>query len=64
MSKNLTFKDVGPNVKNNLLLVHVASTVNVVEEVFDGSVIKNVNNAKTLLLAFHTRLVEAGMINV
>lgn len=40
-----------------------AFTLNVIEEVSNGSVIKNVNNVKTLLLAFHTRLVEASLIN-
>lgn len=57
----LSFRDLGPNVKSNPLPAH--GTVNAVEEVFDGDVIKDVANIKTSLLAFHAILVEVGLVS-
>lgn len=37
--------------------------VNVIEEVYDGCVIEDVQDTKIMLLVFHERLVEAFLIN-
>jgi hypothetical protein len=59
--KILSFRYVGPNVKNNPLLAH--GVVNVIEYVSDVCIIKNVEDVKTLLLGLHARLVGASMID-
>ncbi|XP_050877822.1 uncharacterized protein LOC127081624 [Lathyrus oleraceus] len=59
--KILSFRDLGPNVKSNPLPAH--ETVNAIEEASNGDVIKDVANIKTPLLAFHARLVEAGLVS-
>ncbi|XP_050909473.1 protein NSP-INTERACTING KINASE 3 [Lathyrus oleraceus] len=63
-SKILSFKDVGPNVKNNPLPPHGDPAVNAIEDAFVGITVDKVDDVKTLLVAFHARLVEAGLINV
>lgn len=60
-NKILKFRDVGSNVKNNLLPVHGA--VNSIEDVSYVCVIQNVEDIKTPLLSFHARLVVNGLIN-
>lgn len=63
-SKILSFKDMGPNMKSNALPMHGNSIVNAIEEDSDGYVIERVDDVKTPLATFHTRLVEAGLIGV
>lgn len=50
-------------MKNNPLHPHGAHVVNVVEEVSKDHLIRDVKDIKTLLLAFHARLMEVGLIN-
>ncbi|XP_050916132.1 uncharacterized protein LOC127131245, partial [Lathyrus oleraceus] len=59
--KILSFRDVGPNVKNNPLPAH--GDVNAVEDASDVCVIKNVEDVKTPLLALHAGLVKARLID-
>ncbi|XP_050916156.1 uncharacterized protein LOC127131270, partial [Lathyrus oleraceus] len=59
--KILSFRDVGPNVKNNPLPAH--GDVNAVEDASDVCVIKNVEDVKTPLLALHAGLVRARLID-
>ncbi|XP_050875374.1 uncharacterized protein LOC127079000 [Lathyrus oleraceus] len=59
--KILSFRDVGPNVKNNPLPAH--GDVNAIEDASDVCIIKNVENVKTPLLALHARLVGARLID-
>ncbi|XP_050914977.1 uncharacterized protein LOC127129916 [Lathyrus oleraceus] len=63
-SKILSFKDMGPNVKNNPLPPHGNPAVNAIEDAFVGVTVDKVDDVKTPLAAFHARLVEAGMINI
>ncbi|XP_050914807.1 uncharacterized protein LOC127129715 [Lathyrus oleraceus] len=63
-SKILSFKDMGPNVKNNPLPPHGDPTVNAIEDAFVGVMVEKVDDVKTPLAAFHARLVEAGLINI
>ncbi|XP_050896739.1 uncharacterized protein LOC127103531 [Lathyrus oleraceus] len=63
-SKILSFKDMGPNVKNNPLPPHGNPAVNAIEDASVGVTVDKVDDVKTPLAAFHARLVEAGMINV
>ncbi|XP_050895830.1 uncharacterized protein LOC127102504 [Lathyrus oleraceus] len=63
-SKILSFKDMGPNVKNNPLPPHGDPAVNAIEDAFVGITVDKVDDVKTPLVAFHSRLVEAGLINV
>ncbi|XP_050909572.1 uncharacterized protein LOC127123393 [Lathyrus oleraceus] len=63
-SKILSFKDMGPNVKNNPLPPHGNPTVNAIEDASVGVTVDKVDDVNTPLAAFHARLVEAGMINV
>ncbi|XP_050908104.1 uncharacterized protein LOC127121698 [Lathyrus oleraceus] len=62
-SKILSFKDIGPNVKNNPLPPHGDPSVNAIEDAFAGVMVEKVEDVKTPLAAFHARLVEAGLIN-
>ncbi|XP_050890237.1 uncharacterized protein LOC127095610, partial [Lathyrus oleraceus] len=59
--KILSFRDVGPNVKNNPLPAH--GDVNAVEDASDMCVIKNVEDVKTPLLTLHAGLVRARLID-
>lgn len=59
--KILSFRDVGPNVKSNPLLVH--GTVNSIEDVYDIFIIKNVEDVKTPFLALRARLVGVSLID-
>ncbi|XP_050918988.1 uncharacterized protein LOC127136482 [Lathyrus oleraceus] len=59
--KILSFRDIEPNVKSNPLPVHGA--VNAIKDVSDVCIIKNVEDIKYLLLAFHARLVGAGLVD-
>ncbi|XP_050909226.1 uncharacterized protein LOC127123003 [Lathyrus oleraceus] len=59
--KILSFRDAGPNVKNNPLPAH--GDVNAVEEASDVCVIKHVEDVKTPLLALHAGLVRARLID-
>ncbi|XP_050889414.1 uncharacterized protein LOC127094647 [Lathyrus oleraceus] len=63
-SKILSFKDMGPNVKNNPLPPHGDPTVNAIEDASTVVMVEKVDDVKTPLAAFHARLVEAGLINV
>lgn len=63
-SKILSFRDMGPNMKNNPLLVHGNLALNVIQDVSDGFVVEKVDDVKTSLATFHVRLVEAGLIDV
>ncbi|XP_050888913.1 uncharacterized protein LOC127094086 [Lathyrus oleraceus] len=63
-SKILSFKDMGPNVKNNPLPPHGNPAVNAIEDASVGVKVDKVDDVKTPLAAFHARLVEVGMINV
>ncbi|XP_050875250.1 uncharacterized protein LOC127078874 [Lathyrus oleraceus] len=63
-SKILSFKDMGPNVKNNPLPPHGYLAVNAIEDASVGVTVDKVDDVKTPLAAFHARLVEAGLINV
>ncbi|XP_050918975.1 uncharacterized protein LOC127136468 [Lathyrus oleraceus] len=63
-SKILSFKDMGPNVKNNPLPPHGNPAVNAIEDASVGVTVDKVDDVKTPLATFHARLVEAGMINV
>ncbi|XP_050877333.1 uncharacterized protein LOC127081091 [Lathyrus oleraceus] len=63
-SKILSFKDMGPNVKNNPLPPHGDPAVNAIEDASAGVTVDKVDDVKTPLVAFHARLVEAGLINV
>ncbi|XP_050915537.1 uncharacterized protein LOC127130598 [Lathyrus oleraceus] len=63
-SKILSFKDMGPNMKNNPLPPHGNPAVNAIEDASVGVTVDKVDDVKTHLAAFHARLVEAGMINV
>ncbi|XP_050881930.1 uncharacterized protein LOC127085460 isoform X1 [Lathyrus oleraceus] len=63
-SKILSFKDMGPNVKNNPLPPHGDPAVNAIEDVYVGVTVDKVEDVKTPLAAFHARLVEAGLVNV
>ncbi|XP_050889563.1 uncharacterized protein LOC127094832 [Lathyrus oleraceus] len=63
-SKILSFKDTGPNVKNNPLPSHGDPAVNALEDVSVGVMVEKVEDVKTPLAAFHAQLVEAGLINV
>ncbi|XP_050919729.1 uncharacterized protein LOC127137302 [Lathyrus oleraceus] len=63
-SKILSFKDMGPNVKNNPLPPYGDPAVNAIEDASVGVTIDKVDDVKTPLAAFHARLVEAGLINV
>ncbi|XP_050897670.1 uncharacterized protein LOC127104530 [Lathyrus oleraceus] len=62
--KILSFRDMGPNVKNNPLPPHGDPTVNTIEDASDGVMVEKVDDVKTPLVAFHARLVEAGLIDV
>ncbi|XP_050877528.1 uncharacterized protein LOC127081300 [Lathyrus oleraceus] len=63
-SKILSFKDMGPNVKNNPLPPHENPGVNAIEDASVGVTVDKVEDVKTPLAAFHARLVEAGLVNV
>ncbi|XP_050897366.1 uncharacterized protein LOC127104210 [Lathyrus oleraceus] len=63
-SKILSFKDMGPNVKNNPLPPYGDPTVNAIEYASVGVMVEKVDNVKTPLAVFHARLVEAGLIDV
>ncbi|XP_050896536.1 uncharacterized protein LOC127103311 [Lathyrus oleraceus] len=63
-SKVLSFRDMGPNVKNNPLPPHGDPIVNAIEDASDGVMVKKVDDAKTPLATFHAGLVEADLINV
>ncbi|XP_050916514.1 uncharacterized protein LOC127131645 [Lathyrus oleraceus] len=63
-NKILSFKDMGPNVKNNPLPPHGDPAVNAIEDAFVGVTVDKVDDVKTPLAAFHARLVEVGLINV
>ncbi|XP_050877217.1 uncharacterized protein LOC127080975 [Lathyrus oleraceus] len=63
-SKILSFKDMGPNVKNNPLPPHGDPTVNAIEDASVGVMVEKVEDVKTPLAVFHARLVEVGLINV
>ncbi|XP_050909656.1 uncharacterized protein LOC127123486 [Lathyrus oleraceus] len=63
-SKVLSFKDMGPNVKNNPLPPHGDPTVNAIEDASTVVMVEKVEDVKTPLAAFHARLVEAGLVNV
>ncbi|XP_050909048.1 uncharacterized protein LOC127122809 [Lathyrus oleraceus] len=63
-SKILSFKDMGPNVKNNPLPPHGDPVVNAIEDASVGVTVDKMDDVKTPLAAFHARLVEAGLINV
>ncbi|XP_050919635.1 uncharacterized protein LOC127137195 [Lathyrus oleraceus] len=63
-SKILSFKDMGPNVKNNPLPPHGDPAVNAIGDASTVVMVAKVEDVKTPLAAFHARLVEAGMINV
>ncbi|XP_050890365.1 uncharacterized protein LOC127095765 [Lathyrus oleraceus] len=62
--KILSFKDMGPNVKNNPLPPHGDPTVNAIEDASTVVMVEKVEDVKTPLAAFHARLVEAGLVNV
>ncbi|XP_050889366.1 uncharacterized protein LOC127094592 [Lathyrus oleraceus] len=62
-SKILSFRDMGPNVKDNPLPLHGNPTVDAIENSSDGVVVEKVDNVKTPLVAFHARLVEVDLIN-
>lgn len=59
--KIFSLRDIGPNVKSNPLPAH--GVVNAIEDVSDVCIIKNVEDVKTSLLAFHARLVGAGLVD-
>ncbi|XP_050890018.1 uncharacterized protein LOC127095358 [Lathyrus oleraceus] len=63
-SKILSFKDMGPNVKNNPLPPHGDPAVNAIEDASTVVMVEKVEDVKTPLAAFHARLVEAGLVNV
>lgn len=63
-SKILSFKDMGPNVKNNPLPPHENPGVNAIKDASVGVTVDKVEDVKTPLTAFHARLVEAGLVNV
>ncbi|XP_050888718.1 uncharacterized protein LOC127093862 [Lathyrus oleraceus] len=63
-SKILSFKDMGPNVKNNPLPPHGDLAVNAIRDASVGVTVNKVDDVKTPLAAFHARLVEDGLINV
>ncbi|XP_050877409.1 uncharacterized protein LOC127081171 [Lathyrus oleraceus] len=63
-SNIMSFRDMGPNMKDNLIPLHRNPTVNVIEDASDGIVVEKVDNVRTPLAAFHARLVEVGLINV
>ncbi|XP_050916200.1 uncharacterized protein LOC127131320 [Lathyrus oleraceus] len=63
-SKILSFRDIGLNVKNNPFPPHGDPTVNVIEDASDGVMVEKVDDVKTPMVAFHARLVEAGLIDV
>ncbi|XP_050919511.1 uncharacterized protein LOC127137057 [Lathyrus oleraceus] len=63
-SKILSFKDMGPNVKNNPLPPHGDPAVNAIEDASTVVMVEKVEDVKTHLAAFHARLVEAGLVNV
>ncbi|XP_050889696.1 uncharacterized protein LOC127094983 [Lathyrus oleraceus] len=63
-SKILSFKDMGPNVKNNPLPLHGDPAVNAIEDASVGVTVDKVDDVKTPLATFHARLVEVGLINV
>ncbi|XP_050875287.1 uncharacterized protein LOC127078916 [Lathyrus oleraceus] len=63
-SKILSFRDMGPNVKNNSFPPHGDPTVNAIEDTSDGVVVEKVDDVRTPLAAFHSQLVEVGLINV
>lgn len=50
-------------MKNNPLPAVGTPAVNVVEEVYEDLLIRDVKDVKTLFLAFLARLVETGLIN-
>ncbi|XP_050876089.1 uncharacterized protein LOC127079759 [Lathyrus oleraceus] len=62
--KILSFRDMGPNVKNNPIPPHGDPTVNAIEDASDGVMVEKVDDVKTPLAAFHARLVEAGLIDI
>ncbi|XP_050895541.1 uncharacterized protein LOC127102176 [Lathyrus oleraceus] len=62
-SKILSFKDMGPNVKNNTLPPHGDPAVNAIKDAFVGVMVDKVDDVKIPLAAFHARLVEVGLIN-
>lgn len=49
-SKLLTFKEMGPNVKNNLLHGYSGPSVNAIEEIGEIVIIKEVEKVKTHML--------------
>ncbi|XP_050908986.1 uncharacterized protein LOC127122739 [Lathyrus oleraceus] len=61
MEKKIFFHSETWGLMSRVILWPAHGTVNAVEEAFDGDVIKDVANIKTPLLAFHARLVEAGL---
>ncbi|XP_050897220.1 uncharacterized protein LOC127104046 [Lathyrus oleraceus] len=64
-SKILSFRDMGPNMKNNPLpSPHGDPTVNAIEDASDGVMVEKVDDVKTPLTPFHARLVEAGLVDV
>ncbi|XP_050908028.1 uncharacterized protein LOC127121612 [Lathyrus oleraceus] len=63
-SKILSFKDMGPNVKNNPRPPRGDPAVNAIEDASIGVTVDKVDDVKTPLAAFHARLVEAGLVNV
>ncbi|XP_050890842.1 uncharacterized protein LOC127096299 [Lathyrus oleraceus] len=63
-SKILSFRDMGPNVKNKPLPPHGDPTVNAIKDASDGVTVEKVDDVKTPLAAFHARLMEAGLIDV
>ncbi|XP_050909925.1 uncharacterized protein LOC127123778 [Lathyrus oleraceus] len=63
-SKILSFKDMGPNVKNNPLPPQGDPAVNAIEDASVGVMVEKVEDVKAPLAEFHARLVEAGLINI
>jgi len=61
-NKSLSFKENGPDVKNNPLSGHNGRNVNVVEESEDFDEIKRVKEVRTPLLMVHAKLAKCGLI--
>lgn len=59
--KLLTFKKIGPNVKNNIMLGHAGPVVNAIEECPEIETIKDVERIKIHILIIHDKLTEVGI---
>jgi hypothetical protein len=61
-NKSLSFKEKGPDVKNNPLPGYNGPNINAIEESADFDEIKRIEDVKTPLLMVHAKLVKFGLI--